>query len=67
MAEAGGFLLGRKTYEIFAAHWPAPAGDPLADTMNGLPKFVASTTLQEPLRWMNSSLIKRDVAEGVAN
>lgn len=67
MAAAGGFLLGRTTYEIFAAYWPnAPEGDPIADTMNGLPKYVASTTLQEPLEWRNSTLLKGDVADEVA-
>ena len=67
LGKTGGFLLGRKTYEIFAAHWPKqPAEDPLAGTFNDLPKYVASTTLEEPLPWQNSTLIKGDVAEGVA-
>jgi dihydrofolate reductase len=67
MAASDGFLLGRKTYEIFAAFWPsAPNDDPFAATMNGLPKYVASTTLKEPLEWNNSRLIKGDVAEEVA-
>ena len=57
MAEAGGFLLGRRTYETFAAFWPKqPADDPLAGTMNAMPKFVVSTTLSEPLAWENSTL-----------
>jgi dihydrofolate reductase len=63
----GGFLLGRRTYEIFAAHWPhQPAEDPLAGTFNDLPKYVVSTTLEEPLAWQNSTLIKGDAADGVA-
>jgi dihydrofolate reductase len=67
MAASGGFLLGRKTYEIFAAFWPnQPDDDPAAATMNNIPKFIASTTLEEPLEWKNSTLIKGDVAEGVA-
>lgn len=67
LAETGGLLLGRKTYEIFAAYWPnQAAGDPLADIMNKVPKHVASTTLQEPLTWNNSTLIQGDVAAGVA-
>jgi dihydrofolate reductase len=60
-------LLGRRTYETFAAHWPKqPADDPLAGTMNGLQKYVVSTTLAEPLAWQNSTLIKTDVPGAVA-
>jgi dihydrofolate reductase len=62
-AATGGLLLGRRTYENFAAHWPRqPADDPLAEMMNGLQKYVVSTTLAEPLAWQNSTLIKDDVA-----
>jgi dihydrofolate reductase len=67
LAETGGFLLGRRTYEIFAAHWPKqPPEDPLAGTFNDLPKWVVSTTLREPLPWQNSTLIRGDVADAVA-
>jgi dihydrofolate reductase len=63
----GGFLLGRRTYEIFAAHWPnQPADDPLAGTFNELPKYVVSTTLTEPLAWQNSTLVRGDVAAEIA-
>jgi dihydrofolate reductase len=57
-------LLGRGTYEIFAAHWPYDEG-PIADRLNGVPKHVASTTL-EKVDWNNSVLITGGVAEYVA-
>jgi dihydrofolate reductase len=56
-------VLGRKTYEIFAAHWPYDEG-PMADSLNGATKHVASTTLDK-LEWRNSNLIEGDVAAGV--
>jgi len=63
---AGGLLLGRRTYEIFAAHWPnQPDDDPLAPTLNALQKYVASRTLREALEWENSTLLT-DVAADVA-
>jgi len=66
MKASGGFLLGRRTYDIFAAYWPLqPPDDVLATLMNGLPKYVVSTTLKEPLKWNNSTLIKGDLAEEV--
>jgi dihydrofolate reductase len=66
-ASTGGLLLGRVTYDIFAGYWPnAPADDPLAGTINRLPKYVVSTTLREPLPWENSHLIAGDVATGIA-
>src|SRR5688572_8733212 len=67
MAEAGGFLLGRKTYEIFAAYWPnAPEEEAvIAGPLNNLPKYVASTTLTDPLEWQNSTVLQGDIAEAV--
>lgn len=66
LAATGGLLLGRRTYEAFAAHWPRqPAGDPIADVMNGAPKFVVSRTLNERLAWHNSSLVKGELASGI--
>jgi dihydrofolate reductase len=66
-AATGGLLLGRLTYDIFAGYWPKqPADDPFAGTMNGLQKYVVSTTLAEPLAWQNSRLIKSDVPGEVA-
>jgi dihydrofolate reductase len=57
-------LLGRGTYEIFAAHWPYDEG-PIADRLNSTRKHVASTTLKR-VEWNNSTLIAGDVAEYVA-
>ena len=64
---AGGYLLGRGTYEIFAAHWPnAPEEQQvLAEPLNTLPKYVASTTLTEPLGWPNSTLLRGDIGAAV--
>ena len=64
---AGGYLLGRGTYEIFAAHWPnAPQEQQvLAEPLNALPKYVASTTLDEPLGWQNSRLLRGDIGASV--
>src|SRR5215204_2822713 len=66
MADSGPYelLLGRGTYEIFAAHWPYDVG-PIADHLNGTRKYVASTTL-ERVEWNNSTLIEGDVAGHVA-
>jgi dihydrofolate reductase len=67
MAQTGAFLLGRRTYEIFASYWPTQSDDdPFAKILNGLPKYVASTTLGEPLAWQNSTLLEGDVAKAVA-
>jgi dihydrofolate reductase len=67
MAETGAFLFGRKTYEIMAAYWPnQPDDDMFAKVLNGSPKYVASTTLEEPLEWAGSSLLEGDIAEAVA-
>jgi dihydrofolate reductase len=75
LAAADALLLGRKTYEGFAAAWPdmmehyegprrAELGE-YTDMMNGYPKHVASTTLQEPLGWNNSTIIKGNIPEEV--
>ena len=58
-------LLGRKTYEIFAAHWPNVKDDPAADSLNNATKYVASRTLDNG-EWQNSTLIKANVEEQVA-
>jgi len=68
VVKAGGFLLGRRTYEIFAAHWPnaSEAEQVLAEPLNTKPKYVASRTLAEPLAWQNSTVLQDDVGEAVA-
>jgi dihydrofolate reductase len=63
---AGGLLLGRRTYDHFAGYWPSAPEEQEPELMNDLPKFVASTTLKEPLAWSNSALLKGDVAGEVA-
>jgi dihydrofolate reductase len=67
LAETGGLLLGRRTYEIFAAHWPhAPAEEQAAAVpLNAMPKYVVSKHLREPLAWHNSKLLKGDLHEAV--
>ena len=58
---------GDETYGVFASHWPnaSPEEQPLAEPLNTKPKYVASTTLTEPLEWENSSLLKGDVGDAV--
>src|SRR3954464_13823860 len=64
---AGGYLLGRGTYELFAAHWPpAPqAQQMLAEPLNARPKYVASSTFHEPLSWQNATLLGSDLDSAV--
>src|SRR5687768_8402271 len=61
--EAAAMLLGRKTYEGLAGFWPTQVG-PWGDTLNPMPKFVASRTLSEPLEW-NARLLRGELAEAV--
>jgi dihydrofolate reductase len=69
IVEAGGFLLGRRTFEIFAAYWPnAPEEEQvIAEPLNTKPKYVVSTTLGEPLPWQNSTLLQGEAAEAVGD
>jgi dihydrofolate reductase len=57
-------LMGRRTYEWFAGRWPSRTG-PLADRLNGLPKFVLSSTLERPA-WNNATVLTGDVLDEVA-
>jgi dihydrofolate reductase len=68
LAASDALLLGRVTYEGFAAYWPQqdPEENSFATQMNGIQKYVVSTTLEEPLEWNNSTLIKGNVAEKVS-
>ncbi len=68
MAASDAMLMGRVLYEEWADFWPQqdPEKNPFAGRMNGVRKYVVSTTLEEPLGWNNSTLIKGDVAEEVS-
>ncbi|HTN24753.1 MAG TPA: dihydrofolate reductase family protein [Solirubrobacteraceae bacterium] len=67
MATSGALLFGRRTYEQFASFWPhEPADNPFVGVLNGAQKYVASTTLAEPLPWQNSTLLAGDAAGAVA-
>ena len=65
MSVPADLLLGRKTYEIFAAHWPYAGESPITALFNKATKYVASRTLNK-LDWVNSKLIEGDVAKEVA-
>jgi dihydrofolate reductase len=69
MAASDAMLLGRVTYEEFAAFWPSQVpteeDQETTDYMNNTPKFVVSKTLEEPLEWNNSTLLQGDVAEEI--
>ena len=61
-------LLGRKTYEIFANFWPtAPEEIPFTSLLNGVPKYVASQTLADPLDWRGSTVVGESIADGVTS
>jgi dihydrofolate reductase len=67
MAAGGGlagWLFGRWTYEQLLSHWNAQGG-PFKEALNSSPKYVASTTLKQPLPWPNSTLLGGDVADAV--
>ena len=61
---AEALLLGRRSYEWFAVRWPSRSGE-LADRLNSMPKYVVSSTLEDP-DWNNSTVLKRDVVDEVS-
>jgi dihydrofolate reductase len=66
MASGGSLLLGRRTFQNFAAFWPKQKDNPFTAVLNKTRKYVASRTLKEPFSWSNSTLLKGDVAKAVA-
>ena len=67
MGSSWSLLVGRTTYEDFASFWPnQPKPNPFTEVLNEVEKFVASTTLTEPLPWQNSTLLKGDATDAVA-
>jgi dihydrofolate reductase len=65
MSSAWALLAGRTTYERFADYWPKQEPNPFTEALNRVQKYVASTTLTEPLPWQNSILLKGDAADAV--
>jgi dihydrofolate reductase len=65
MSGADAFLLGRKTWEIHGGAFEPMAGDPFADALNNIPKYVVSTTMKSASAWRNSTIISHDVADEV--
>jgi dihydrofolate reductase len=61
---AGGYVFGRQTYDKFAEHWPNASEEerPLSEPLNTRRKYVATTTLREPLDWANSTVLQGDVS-----
>jgi dihydrofolate reductase len=63
MGRPGALLLGRRTYEDFAAVWPGRTDNPFTERLDHSQKYVASTTLTEPLPWKNSTLLALEVGD----
>jgi dihydrofolate reductase len=66
MSQGGSLLFGRRTYEQFATYWPAQTDNPVTEVLNRARKYVASTTLSEPLPWESSTLLGGDATTAVA-
>jgi dihydrofolate reductase len=65
MGPGGSLVLGRRTYEDFAGYWPKQKDNPYTEVLNRVEKYVASTTLEEPLPWENSTLLEGDAVDAV--
>jgi dihydrofolate reductase len=63
----GALLFGRLTYEDFYSFWPNQKDNPFTEVLNNAQKYVASTTLEEPLPWSNSMLLKGDATKTVSD
>ena len=66
MMQSGGLLFGRRTYKDLLTYWNSQTGSPFTDALNNTAKYVATTTLREPLPWPNSSLLAGNAAGAVA-
>jgi dihydrofolate reductase len=66
MPGARALVLGRRTYEDFAGYWPQQTDNPYTEVLDNSTKYVASTTLSEPLPWRNSVLLQGDACDAVA-
>ena len=66
MADVGPLLFGRRTYQDFFKVWPGRTDNPFTEVLDKAQKYVVSTTLVEPLPWVNSTLLKGDAAQSVA-
>ncbi len=66
MSEAGPLLFGRRTYQDFHKVWPGRTDNPFSEVLDRSMKYVASTTLTEPLPWRNSTLLQGDLPDAVA-
>ena len=66
MSDPFDLLLGRKTYEVFAAHWPYIQGDPIADKFNAIAKYVATRSDDAEFSWKGTVAIRGDAAAGIA-
>jgi dihydrofolate reductase len=66
MQHSGSLLLGRFTYQAFFDYWPKQKGNPFTEVLDNTQKYVTSRTLKEPLPWQNSTLLRGNAVESVA-